>query len=129
MTDPMMIDRVATGVPGLDGVLEGGLLRAGVYLVQGPPGSGKTILGNQMCFAHAAAGGRAVYMTLLAESHTRMLAHMRRMEFFRPELIPEHVHYLSAFTVGDQLLWGAAEPLRRMLGILQKARVAVGAAA
>ncbi len=26
--------------------------------------------------------------------------------------------YLSAFTVGDQLLWGAAEPLRRMLDIL-----------
>ena len=25
--------------------------------------------------------------------------------------------YLAAFTVGDQLLWGAAEPLRRMLGI------------
>ena len=29
--------------------------------------------------------------------------------------------YLSAFTVGDQLLWGAAEPLRRMLGIVLKA--------
>jgi aspartate-semialdehyde dehydrogenase len=28
--------------------------------------------------------------------------------------------YISAFTVGDQLLWGAAEPLRRMLGILQE---------
>ena len=28
--------------------------------------------------------------------------------------------YLSAFTVGDQLLWGAAEPLRRMLRILQE---------
>ena len=28
--------------------------------------------------------------------------------------------YLSAFTVGDQLLWGAAEPLRRML------RIAIG---
>jgi aspartate-semialdehyde dehydrogenase len=26
--------------------------------------------------------------------------------------------YLNAFTVGDQLLWGAAEPLRRMLRIL-----------
>jgi len=26
--------------------------------------------------------------------------------------------YLSAFTVGDQLLWGAAEPIRRMLRIL-----------
>ena len=28
--------------------------------------------------------------------------------------------FLGAFTVGDQLLWGAAEPLRRMLGILRK---------
>ena len=26
--------------------------------------------------------------------------------------------FISAFTVGDQLLWGAAEPLRRMLRIL-----------
>jgi len=30
--------------------------------------------------------------------------------------------YLQAFTVGDQLLWGAAEPLRRMLRILLDAR-------
>jgi aspartate-semialdehyde dehydrogenase len=29
--------------------------------------------------------------------------------------------YVSAFTVGDQLLWGAAEPLRRMLRILKEA--------
>jgi len=28
--------------------------------------------------------------------------------------------YLTAFTVGDQLLWGAAEPLRRMLNILRE---------
>ena len=26
--------------------------------------------------------------------------------------------YIGAFTIGDQLLWGAAEPLRRMLRIL-----------
>lgn len=30
--------------------------------------------------------------------------------------------YLSAFTVGDQLLWGAAEPLRRMLRILKESK-------
>jgi aspartate-semialdehyde dehydrogenase len=35
--------------------------------------------------------------------------------------------YLSAFTVGDQLLWGAAEPLRRMLRILLAAEAAAGA--
>jgi len=28
--------------------------------------------------------------------------------------------FLGAFTVGDQLLWGAAEPLRRMLCTLRK---------
>jgi aspartate-semialdehyde dehydrogenase len=30
--------------------------------------------------------------------------------------------YIAAFTVGDQLLWGAAEPLRRMLRILLESR-------
>ncbi|MCC7083135.1 MAG: aspartate-semialdehyde dehydrogenase [Burkholderiales bacterium] len=32
--------------------------------------------------------------------------------------LPMGGDYLAAFTVGDQLLWGAAEPLRRMLGVL-----------
>lgn len=109
-----MLDRLPTGVPGLDTVLEGGLLRGGVYLVQGPPGSGKTVLGNQVCFAHAASGGRAVYMTLLAESHTRMLGHMRRMQFFRTELIPDQVHYLSAFKVLE------GEGLQGLLTVLRK---------
>ncbi|MDH3287799.1 MAG: aspartate-semialdehyde dehydrogenase [Betaproteobacteria bacterium] len=35
--------------------------------------------------------------------------------------LPMGAHYLAAFTVGDQLLWGAAEPLRRMLRILLEA--------
>ena len=36
----------------------------------------------------------------------------------RVRKLPMGGDYLSAFTVGDQLLWGAAEPLRRMLRIL-----------
>ncbi len=35
--------------------------------------------------------------------------------------LPMGPEYLAAFTVGDQLLWGAAEPLRRMLRILLEA--------
>ena len=58
--------RRPTGLAGLDRILEGGLLVSGVYIVQGPPGAGKTILANQMCFHHAANGGRAMYVTLLA---------------------------------------------------------------
>ena len=37
--------------------------------------------------------------------------------------MPMGEEYLAAFTVGDQLLWGAAEPLRRMLRILLDAGV------
>ena len=37
--------------------------------------------------------------------------------------LPMREDYLTAFTVGDQLLWGAAEPLRRMLRILLDAGV------
>ena len=36
--------------------------------------------------------------------------------------LPMGGEYLAGFTVGDQLLWGAAEPLRRMLGILAAGR-------
>ena len=36
----------------------------------------------------------------------------------RVRKMPMGGEYVSAFTVGDQLLWGAAEPLRRMLRIL-----------
>ncbi|HXI35931.1 MAG TPA: aspartate-semialdehyde dehydrogenase, partial [Burkholderiales bacterium] len=37
--------------------------------------------------------------------------------------LPMGPDYLAAFTVGDQLLWGAAEPLRRMLRILLDAGI------
>ena len=39
--------------------------------------------------------------------------------------LPMGGDYLAAFTVGDQLLWGAAEPLRRMLRILLESGAAV----
>ena len=59
-----MRDRLATGVPGLDAVLGGGLPAGRTCLVAGLPGTGKTTLGNQLAFHHAAAGGRAVVATL-----------------------------------------------------------------
>ena len=49
--------RIASGVPGLDAILHGGFLKDGIYIIQGSPGSGKTILANQICFHHASNGG------------------------------------------------------------------------
>ena len=89
--------QVPTYVPGLDNVLGGGLLRGGLYVVRGAPGSGKTILANQICFAHARRGGRSAYTTLLAESHARMMLHLETLDFFDEELADDRVRYLSAY--------------------------------
>ena len=93
------LERLATGVPGLDDLLEGGLPVGGVFLIQGEPGAGKTILGNQLCFHHARSGGQAVYLTLIAESHARMINHLRRFSFYDPELVGQSVHYHAGFRV------------------------------
>jgi circadian clock protein KaiC len=99
---PLRAERLSTGVPGLDTILHGGLVKGGVYMVLGMPGAGKTILGNQVCFHHAATGGRALYVTLLAESHTRMIGNLSAMEFFEPSRIPEAMAYLSAYSVLEE---------------------------
>jgi circadian clock protein KaiC len=96
--DPVSSQRRPTGVPGLDRILEGGLLVSGVYIVQGPPGAGKTILANQVCFHHATTGGMALYVTLLAESHSRMFTHLRRMAFFDERAIPDRVYYIGGYS-------------------------------
>jgi circadian clock protein KaiC len=91
------VDRIPTRVPGLDEITGGGLLRAGVYILQGTPGAGKTILANQIVHGHAAAGGNVVYVTMLAESHGRLLQHMEAFSFFDFAALPEKVYYISAF--------------------------------
>jgi predicted ATP-dependent serine protease len=95
-------DRLPTGIAGLDQVLEGGLLRNGVYIAEGPPGAGKTLLATQLCFAAARRGERALYTTLLAESHERMLTHLSRMKFFDETLVPDAVYFISAFRALQQ---------------------------
>ncbi|MCE5228097.1 AAA family ATPase [bacterium] len=50
---PQTADRVRTGVPGLDEILGGGLLRQRVALLKGGPGAGKTTLALQMLVAGA----------------------------------------------------------------------------
>ncbi|HYZ42409.1 MAG TPA: ATPase domain-containing protein [Stellaceae bacterium] len=96
------LERVPTGIPGLDTVLRGGFLKAGIYIVRGDPGTGKTILGNQFCFNHVAAGHRAVYVTLLTETHDRMMQHMQAMSFFERSCIPDGIYYVNGFRVIEE---------------------------
>lgn len=90
-------ERIATGVPGLDRVLFGGLSPGAVYIVQGQPGAGKTVLANQICFHRAAQGEPVVYITLLAESHDRLLSNLQAMAFYDAESVLSRIAYVSGF--------------------------------
>ncbi|MFC4169390.1 RAD55 family ATPase, partial [Teichococcus aestuarii] len=54
---------------------------------------------GQLCFSNAAHGGNALYVSLLAESHDRLLSYMRPMRFYDAEVLPDRISYLSAFPI------------------------------
>jgi circadian clock protein KaiC len=111
---PLELGRLPSGIPGLDTVLGGGFFESGVYIIHGLPGCGKTIFANQLCYNHVARGGSAVYVTLLAESHSRMLQHIRPLSFFDEAAIPGKLSYLSAFSdLENDGLKGLMASLRR----------------
>lgn len=125
MSEVQSIERVPSGVPGLDTVLNGGFPRGGIHILQGVPGAGKTTLGNQVCYHHAAAGGRALYVTLLSETHSRMLLHLGTMQFFDAARLPDQIAYLSGFgTLQEEGLPGLVTLLRREVAV-RKATVLV----
>lgn len=115
------LDRVPTGITGLDTILGGGVLKGGLYIVQGPPGSGKTIFGNQVCFNHAGSSGRALYITLLAEYHARMMQHLSVMSFFETSKIPDQITYLNGLTTLHN------DGLKGLLDLLRREIIARGA--
>src|SRR3569832_512904 len=59
-----LVERARTGISGLDGVLNGGLPRPHIYLVEGDPGVGKTTLALHFLLEGVRAGERALYVTL-----------------------------------------------------------------
>ncbi len=87
--------RLRTRIKGFDCLLDGGLLAGDAYLVCGGPGTGKTTLGNQLAFQHAAAGESAIIFMFQTEPHEWMLAHLGGFAFVRPELINKRIHYVS----------------------------------
>jgi circadian clock protein KaiC len=108
------LTRVPTGIIGLDTITRGGLFQGGMYLVIGQPGTGKTILGNQLCFQHLATGGRALYVSVMAESHTRMFAHLQSQRFFDLAQVGDRLKYFSASgTVEKDGLDGMNDFLRK----------------
>nr|CCE70363.1 TPA: recombinase related [Pyrococcus abyssi GE5] len=58
-------ERISTGVKGLDELIEGGLIPGRVYLITGPPGSGKTTFGMHFLLEGARKGEKVAYVSLI----------------------------------------------------------------
>ncbi|HEX6612564.1 MAG TPA: ATPase domain-containing protein, partial [Rhodanobacteraceae bacterium] len=89
------INRLQTGVPGLDEVLGGGLPEFSFNILAGPPGSGKTTLAHQLMFALATPERPALYFTVLGEPPLKMLRYQQQFDFFDSEKINHAIRFIN----------------------------------
>lgn len=89
------IRSVASGVPGFDTVLGGGLPEYSFNLIAGGPGAGKTTLAQQIAFSNATDDRPVLYFTVLGEPTIKMLRYQQAFSFFDPALVGAAVQYLN----------------------------------
>lgn len=95
MTDKVIINRLSTGVPGLDVVLAGGLPEFSFNLIAGPPGCGKTTLAHQLMFALATPERPALYFTVLGEPPLKMLRYQQQFAFFDSNKVNTSIRFIN----------------------------------
>jgi circadian clock protein KaiC len=76
------LPRIETGVRNLDAVLSGGIPKGSVSVFGGSPGTGKTILAQQICFHHATSRQRALWFGTLSEPTAKTLLYLTQFSFF-----------------------------------------------
>ena len=98
MSKKVSIRRLATGVPGLDNLLGGGLPEFSFNLIVGPPGSGKTTLAHQIMFSLAKPDNRALFFTVLGEPPLKMLRYQQQFAFFDIDKVNESIRFVNLST-------------------------------
>ena len=113
---PELLD---SGVPNLDRVLGGGVPRGSLVMVLGAPGTGKTLLAQQVAFHLAARGDATLYLTGYSETHDKLLLHMRGLTFFVADRIGQQIQFIS---LPDLLEVGATEAEQAIVATAREQR-------
>ena len=95
MGNKVHIRRLATGVPGLDNLLGGGLPEFSFNLIAGTPGSGKTTLAHQIMFSLANPDNRALFFTVLGEPALKMLRYQQQFPFFDIDKVNDSIRFVN----------------------------------
>lgn len=95
MSNKVTIRQLATGVPGLDDLLGGGLPEYSFNLIAGTPGSGKTTLAHQIMFSLANPDRRALFFTVLGESPLKMLRYQQQFPFFDIDKVNQSIRFVN----------------------------------
>ncbi len=114
----VIITRLATGVPGLDAILGGGLPEFSFNLIDGAPGCGKTTLAHQLMFAMATAERPALYLTVFGEPPLKMLRYQQQFDFFDEQQVGTAVHFANLAEV--MLAGNLNEVLKCIAGEVEK---------
>lgn len=88
-----MAEKITTGSSGLDAILLGGIPVNTITVLMGAPGSGKTILAEQLAFANATPEAPALYLTTLSEPLEKILVHGQSHSFFDIDKVGVSVFY------------------------------------
>jgi len=99
--DPEPLQRITTGVDGLDACIGGGLAASSVTLVLGPSGVGKTTLG--LNFALSGSEAEPALFLSFYESPTRIALKAKALGFNVAKLIEAHHLHLRGFPLTEHL--------------------------
>lgn len=103
MSNKVKINRLVTGIPGLDALYGGGIPEFSFNLIAGTPGSGKTTLAHQMMFALTSAQSRSLFFTVLGEPSLKMLRYQQQFSFFDFQKMSDSIRFIN---LADDILDG-----------------------
>lgn len=83
------VERCATGIEGLDNILDGGIPRGNTVLVSGSCGTGKTTLSLEFLVRGAMAGERSLFLSV-TEASPKILQNLSTFDFFDPKVMSDH---------------------------------------